>query len=164
MPDNARKKRWRIRVSIPVPRRCKRRTLPIELIPQTITNFGIQNSNPGRTRTCNLEIRSLTRYPLRHRADGYGGSCGIRTHAYKCRLELESSALDHSAKKPRCKKATPTRFELVRAEPTHLAGERLNHSAKASLYSGGRFRSSDLWVMSPTRFRCATPLLYTKGD
>ena len=24
--------------------------------------------------------------------------------------------------------------------------------------SGGRFRSSDLWVMSPTRFRCATPL------
>ena len=26
-------KRWRIRVSIPVPRRCKRRTLPIELIP-----------------------------------------------------------------------------------------------------------------------------------
>ena len=25
--------------------------------------------------------------------------------------------------------------------------------------SGGRFRSSDLWVMSPTRFRCATPLL-----
>ena len=31
------------------------------------------------------------------------------------------------------KVATPTRFELVRAEPTHLAGERLNHSAKASL-------------------------------
>ncbi len=26
-------KRWRIRVSIPVPRRCERRTLPIELIP-----------------------------------------------------------------------------------------------------------------------------------
>ncbi len=29
-------KRWRIRVSIPVPRRCERRTLPIELIPHTI--------------------------------------------------------------------------------------------------------------------------------
>jgi hypothetical protein len=27
-------KKWRIRVSIPVPRRCERRTLPIELIPQ----------------------------------------------------------------------------------------------------------------------------------
>ena len=26
-------KRWRIRVSIPVPRACKARTLPIELIP-----------------------------------------------------------------------------------------------------------------------------------
>ena len=26
-------KKWRIGVSIPVPRRCKRRTLPIELIP-----------------------------------------------------------------------------------------------------------------------------------
>ena len=31
------------------------------------------------------------------------------------------------------KVATPTGFEPVRAEPTHLAGERLNHSAKASL-------------------------------
>ena len=60
--------KWRIRVSIPVPPRCKRGTLPIELIPLVI----------GKT----------------------GGSCGIRTHAYKCRLELESSALDHSAKKP----------------------------------------------------------------
>ena len=29
-PDS---KTWRIRVSIPVPRRCERRTLPIELIP-----------------------------------------------------------------------------------------------------------------------------------
>ena len=28
-------KKWRIRVSIPVPRRCKRRTLPIELIPHS---------------------------------------------------------------------------------------------------------------------------------
>ena len=27
-------KQWRIRVSIPVPRRCERRTLPIELIPR----------------------------------------------------------------------------------------------------------------------------------
>jgi hypothetical protein len=62
--------------------------------------------------------------------------------------------------------ATPVGFEPTRAEPTHLAGERLNHSAKAShemqgLAKGseGRFRSSDLWVMSPTRFRCATSLL-----
>ena len=61
--------------------------------------------------------------------------------------------------------ATPVGFEPTRAEPTHLAGERLNHSAKASHYwrygaksSEGRFRSSDLWVMSPTRFRCATSL------
>ena len=27
--------KWRIRVSIPVPRRCERRTLPIELIPRS---------------------------------------------------------------------------------------------------------------------------------
>ena len=100
---------WRIRVSIPVPPRCKRGTLPIELIPHDYEGIetqadqptvGTTKSNPGRTRTCNLKIRSLTRYPLRHRAHG---SCGIRTHAYKCRLELESSALDHSAKKPSVK-------------------------------------------------------------
>ena len=30
--------------------------------------------------------------------------------------------------------------------------------------SGGRFRSSDLWVMSPTRFRCATPLFAVQND
>ena len=30
------KNRWRIRVSIPVPRACKARTLPIELIPQPL--------------------------------------------------------------------------------------------------------------------------------
>ena len=57
-------KRWRIRVSIPVPRRCKRRTLPIELIPHV---HGTK-SDPGRTRTCNRLIRSQARYPLRHRA------------------------------------------------------------------------------------------------
>ena len=28
----------------------------------------------------------------------------------------------------------------------------------SSLYSRGRFRSSDLWVMGPARFRCATLL------
>ena len=32
-PQTRNSKRWRIRVSIPVPRRCERRTLPIELIP-----------------------------------------------------------------------------------------------------------------------------------
>lgn len=31
------------------------------------------------------------------------------------------------------KKTTVTRFELVRAEPNHLAGGHLNHSAKLSL-------------------------------
>ena len=62
------------------------------------------------------------------------GSSGIRTHASRRRLELESSALDRSAMKPLlgCKMATPVGFEPTRAEPTHLAGERLNHSAKAS--------------------------------
>ena len=33
-------KEWRIRVSIPVPRRCERRTLPIELIPQPLYSIG----------------------------------------------------------------------------------------------------------------------------
>ena len=79
MPSHEDKK-WRIRVSIPVPRRCKRRTLPIELIPH-----GLTKSDPGRTRTCNRLIRSQARYPLRHRANRWGktGSSGIRTHAFR---------------------------------------------------------------------------------
>ena len=144
-------KGWRIRVSIPVPRACKARTLPIELIPHgrwtkrgrarpppgTPGAYRAPKSDPGRTRTCNRLIRSQARYPLRHRAIGgmdKTGSSGIRTHASRWRLELESSALDRSAMKPWecCKMATPVGFEPTRAEPTHLAGERLNHSAKAS--------------------------------
>jgi hypothetical protein len=41
-------KEWRIRVSIPVPRRCERRTLPIELIPHDVWN---QNSDWSGVRT-----------------------------------------------------------------------------------------------------------------
>ena len=44
------------------------------------------------------------RYPVAPRGlvlcQNEGGSGGIRTHAFKRRLELESSALDHSATKP----------------------------------------------------------------
>ena len=134
-----------------MPRACKARTLPIELIPHgrwtkrgrarpppgTPGAYRAPKSDPGRTRTCNRLIRSQARYPLRHRAIGgmdKTGSSGIRTHASRWRLELESSALDRSAMKPWecCKMATPVGFEPTRAEPTHLAGERLNHSAKAS--------------------------------
>ena len=72
-------------------------------------------------------------------------------------LELESSALDHSATKPlRYKIATPGRFELPRAEPTNLAGWRLNHSAKVSPHWwGGGSRLMPLpgqpweWMGSP---------------
>ena len=39
-PQIGKSKRWRIRVSIPVPRRCERRTLPIELIPHSCDCFG----------------------------------------------------------------------------------------------------------------------------
>ena len=45
---------WRIRVSIPVPRRCERRTLPIELIPLTsctaksLTGVGFEPTPPKR--------------------------------------------------------------------------------------------------------------------
>jgi hypothetical protein len=52
-------KRWRIRVSIPVPRRCERRTLPIELIPHgmvlpghhlaaKVTGVGFEPTPPKR--------------------------------------------------------------------------------------------------------------------
>ena len=72
----------------------------------------------GGTRTHNLEIRSLTPYPLGHEdtvmgsiRSGYprvrrpqtarraktGASSGVRTHAFFRILELKSSALDHSA-------------------------------------------------------------------
>ena len=47
--------KWRIRVSIPVPRRCERRTLPIELIPhdmtstaQKVTGVGFEPTPPER--------------------------------------------------------------------------------------------------------------------
>ena len=50
------KKKWSIRVSIPVPRACKARTLPIELMPQKII--------PGGTWTPNLLIRSQTPCPI----------------------------------------------------------------------------------------------------
>ena len=44
---------WRIRVSIPVPRRCERRTLPIELIPHImtlakLTGVGFEPTPPER--------------------------------------------------------------------------------------------------------------------
>ena len=50
MPSHEDKK-WRIRVSIPVPRRCKRRTLPIELIPHLfykMTEVGFEPTPPER--------------------------------------------------------------------------------------------------------------------
>ena len=59
-------KKWRIGVSIPVPRRCERRTLPIELIPHDEYVSLDQKDILGGTRTLNLEIRSLTPYPLGH--------------------------------------------------------------------------------------------------
>ena len=45
--------KWRIRVSIPVPRRCERRTLPIELIPHImtlakLTGVGFEPTPPER--------------------------------------------------------------------------------------------------------------------
>ena len=47
--------KWRIRVSIPVPRRCERRTLPIELIPHDmyprrpkVTGVGFEPTPPER--------------------------------------------------------------------------------------------------------------------
>ena len=54
LPDGS-KYVWRIRVSIPVPRRCKRRTLPIELIPLILVGRKQQNSStPARDRTGDL--------------------------------------------------------------------------------------------------------------
>ena len=87
--------KWRIRVSIPVPRRCERRTLPIELIPRSYAK---------RATLAGLEPATL-------------------------RFEVLRAI--HCATRP-CH-VVPVGFEPTRAEPTHLAGERLNHSAKASL-------------------------------
>ena len=48
-PQTRNSKRWRIRVSIPVPRRCERRTLPIELIPhRSVTGVGLEPTPPKR--------------------------------------------------------------------------------------------------------------------
>ena len=48
-PQTRNSKRWRIRVSIPVPRRCERRTLPIELIPhRSVTGVGFEPTPPKR--------------------------------------------------------------------------------------------------------------------
>ena len=107
MPSHVYKK-WRIRVSIPVPPRCKRGTLPIELIPHgwrykagSPSHWGsIQKKQPWQDS--NLQPLDPKSSALSIAPQGLlmDGSCGIRTHAYKCRLELESSALDHSAMKP----------------------------------------------------------------
>ena len=116
-----------------MPRACKARTLPIELIPHEALRkrrpWQDSNLQPLDPKSSALSIAPQGPVPLVKT-----GSSGIRTHASRWRLELESSALDHSAMKPPrgCKMATPVGFEPTRAEPTHLAGERLNHSAKAS--------------------------------
>ena len=48
-PQTRNSKRWRSRVSIPVPRRCERRTLPIELIPhRSVTGVGFEPTPPKR--------------------------------------------------------------------------------------------------------------------
>ena len=65
-------KRWRIRVSIPVPRRCERRTLPIELIPHSMLLPGAKVTGVGFEPT-----------PPK-------------------RLVPKTSALDHSAIQPSC--------------------------------------------------------------
>ena len=55
------------------------------------------------------------------------------------------------------KVATPTGFEPVRAEPTHLAGERLNHSAKASLFMLDWHRGCIQNVVNEERFELSPP-------
>ena len=54
-----------------MPRRCERRTLPIELIPHDEYVSLDQKDILGGTRTLNLEIRSLTPYPVRPRGLRY---------------------------------------------------------------------------------------------
>ena len=75
------KNRWRSRVSIPVPADCEPTALPSELHPlsvilhknETDKIFALAQESkqkkkvPGGTRTPNPQIRSLMRYPLRHR-------------------------------------------------------------------------------------------------
>ncbi len=70
--------KWRIGVSIPVPRRCERRTLPIELIPLTIVDTPHRSvtlppltakSASGEFRSPDLWAMNPTRCQLR-----YGGS------------------------------------------------------------------------------------------
>ena len=61
-------KGWRIRVSIPVPRRCERRTLPIELIPHCVSTSKTDWS--GVRTHASEEIAALTQRlrPLGHLA------------------------------------------------------------------------------------------------
>ena len=80
-------KRWRIRVSIPVPRRCERRTLPIELIPHCdakwrakLTGVGFEPTPPKR-------------------------------------LVPKTSALDHSAIQPPCVESLRKKMLLQGLEP-----------------------------------------------
>ena len=67
-------KSWRMRVSIPLPRRCERRTLPIELIPQTRdltigTRLGDWKSQPSGRKTVSYDkigtIQRRLAWPLR---------------------------------------------------------------------------------------------------
>ena len=74
-------KKWRIRVSIPVPRRCKRRTLPIELIPHVLDQkrpWQDSNLQPLDPKSSALSIA-----PQGPVCWSKTGSSGIRTHAFR---------------------------------------------------------------------------------
>ena len=60
-------KNWRIRVSIPVPRRCERRTLPIELIPHLHVYTG-KMATPAGFEPARAKPNRFLIYRLNHSA------------------------------------------------------------------------------------------------
>ena len=76
-PQTRNSKRWRIRVSIPVPRRCERRTLPIELIPhRSVTGVGFEPTPPKRLvpKTSALDHSAIQPFSMRKKGCSCRGS------------------------------------------------------------------------------------------
>jgi hypothetical protein len=89
------------------------------------------------------------------------------SHLTRVLMEWPACTVHHSSNM--CEGSTNSK-QLLNSTPTHLSAARsllLHHSTIPDLANRNieaRFRSSDLWVMSPPRFHCATSIVWTVPD
>ena len=145
---------WSIGVSIPVPRACKAHTLPIELMPRAekvcVSRHlapdkiaGQQRRHhPGWSRGHSSAVEHGIADPAVAGSIPAGPSCLFCFSVLLCWLQKKNLS-PRRRRRAHCncrqtkKDATPRGFEPLRTKSTHLAGERLNHSAKVSIGARG---------------------------